>query len=193
MDRVTIKKEAKAAIKNSWLMLFVVVIIIAAISTFTLGLAAPVLAAGLYYISLDLLRGKDIDANHFMKPFRNLNHVLKLIATSLLVSLIVALGTFLFVIPGIIFSLRYSQALYIMIEDPEISVMDALRKSEEMMQGHKVEFFIFQLSFLGHLILVALTFGIYGAYVITYQIVAFANYYVHLKGDARLNDDVIDV
>jgi len=93
----------------------------------------------------------------------------------------VMVGTMLFIIPGIIFYMMYVQAYRIMIEKPEIGIMDALRESKEMMNGYKMDYFVFQLSFIGHFLLIMITFGLWVIYLMPYFVVADTNYYLHLK------------
>ena len=51
--------------------------------------------------------------------------------------------------PGIIAAYRYRQAIYLLIDHPEMSVMDCIRESKRMMAGHKWELFVLDLSFIG--------------------------------------------
>ena len=80
--------------------------------------------------------------------------------TYLLECAYVLLWTLLFIVPGIIKALSYSQALYIMYDNPGIGPKDALQMSEKMMDGHKMEFFKLNLSFIGWHLLGILTLGI---------------------------------
>ena len=79
--------------------------------------------------------------------------ILKLLLLLLLEAVFVFLWSMLLVIPGIIAAYRYSQALYIMLDNPELSALDCIRKSKELMTGHKWERFVLDLSFLGWAIL----------------------------------------
>lgn len=64
-------------------------------------------------------------------------------------TVLIALWSMLFVIPGIIASYRYRQGLYILLDHPEMSVMECIRASKYMMVGHKMELFWLDLSFFG--------------------------------------------
>ena len=55
----------------------------------------------------------------------------------------------LLIVPGIIASYRYRQGLYILLDHPEMSVMECIRASKHMMDGHKMELFWLDVSFLG--------------------------------------------
>lgn len=190
MDRSLIKNQAKEALKGKWIMYFVILAIVGVISGFTAGILAPVLAFGVYLITLDILNGVDIDANRFGDTFKDINHLLKLIGVAFLSAIIIAVGYFLFIIPGIILSYMLAQASYIMMENPEIGVIDAMKRSSEMMKGYKLDLFIFKLSYIGHFLLVMITFGIYAIYFTPLYTVAHVNYYKHLKDVREL--DVID-
>lgn len=63
------------------------------------------------------------------------------------------LWSLLFVIPGIIAALRYSQAPYIMVEHPEKSIPECVNDSKTMMNGNKMKLFCLDLSFIGWFIL----------------------------------------
>lgn len=74
----------------------------------------------------------------------------------LLEGIFIFLWSLLLVIPGLIAAYRYRQAVYLLIDHPEMSVLDCLRKSKELMRGHKWELFSLDLSFLGWWLLSAI-------------------------------------
>ncbi|MDR0862726.1 MAG: DUF975 family protein [Oscillospiraceae bacterium] len=75
--------------------------------------------------------------------------VLKLIIMYLLIGVFVALWSLLFIIPGVIASLRYSQAIYILLDDPSKGALQCITESKRLMRGHKGEYFWLLLTFLG--------------------------------------------
>lgn len=181
-----IKNEAKISLVNNRLMFFLAILIVGAItgltSYFLIGiLVAPILSMGLYLLGSDLLEKKGFNIYRVFDLFKDLNHAIKLVGVYFLTALIVIGGLILLVIPGIIFAYQYSQASYIMVENPELGIWDAMKKSKEMMKGFKMDFFVFQLSFIGHIILIALTFGLYGIYIIPYIQLSMFNYYKRLN------------
>lgn len=182
MIRKEIKQQAKDVLKGGkWIMLFVVLLIVGAVSSLTGGLLAPLGMYALFLIVREMLEGKEMDFNHLATPFKDLNHAIKVIVVGLLTGLIVSIGMMLFFIPGIIFMCMYVQAVRIMVEKPELSIMEALKESKEMMSGYKMDYFVFMLSFIGHYLLTAITFGIWGLYFGPLFVVADTNYYLHLK------------
>ena len=100
---------------------------------------------------------------------------------NLLIILFTVLWTLLFIVPGIIASIKYSMAYYIVNDNPEIGGLEAIRRSKEMMDGHKMRFFQFWLSFLGWFILGIGTFGLGMIYAVPYYRAAKANFYLDLK------------
>lgn len=99
-------------------------------------------------------------------------------------NLFVALWTLLFVIPGIVMSYAYRMVPYILAEQPDIDYREALRISKEMMYGQKWEAFFLDLSFIGWLILGAVTCGIAGIfYVKPYVDATNVELYVTLRED----------
>ena len=96
-----------------------------------------VIAVGLASFSLSIIEGQ-IDIN---KLKYGLSIVNKAFIFYVLYIVIVVLGFICLIIPGIIFSLMFSQVYYILCKDPEIGVIDAFKKSAAMMNGHKSQYF----------------------------------------------------
>jgi len=55
----------------------------------------------------------------------------------------------LLIVPGVIVSLAYSMADYLLIENPEMGPIEALRESRRRMKGNKGRLFGLGLSFFG--------------------------------------------
>ena len=96
-----------------------------------------VIAVGLASFSLSIIEGQ-IDIN---KLKDGLSIVNKAFIFYVLYIVIVLLGFICLIVPGIIFSLMFSQVYYILSKDPEIGVIDAFKKSAAMMNGHKSQYF----------------------------------------------------
>ena len=69
-----------------------------------------------------------------------------------------------------------------MLDNPDISPLEAIAASKQLMRGHKMEYFILELSFLGWAYLSVFTFGLLGIWLNPYMQVTFANYYNALIG-----------
>ena len=88
---------------------------------------------------------------------------------------------------GGIFIKRYSYFMvpYIAAENPDMSGRDAVTLSRRIMQGHKWECFILELSFLGWQILGLLTFGLFNVlYTNPYKTAVFTQYYEQIRAAA---------
>lgn len=86
----------------------------------------------------------------------------------------------LLIIPGIVAAYRYAMVPYLMADHPGMSVAEAFNRSKAMMYGHKGELFLLHLSFIGWLLLSALTLGIAGLVVSPYMQFAETAFYRNL-------------
>ena len=118
----------------------------------------------------------------FSEAFRNYPRKL---GGSLWMGLFVFLWSLLLIIPGIIKGISYAMTQYILADCPNVKATDALKLSMRMMKGHKWEFFVMGLSFLGWELLSALTLGILGVfYAGPYMRSSFAQYYLEVRDQA---------
>jgi uncharacterized membrane protein len=74
----------------------------------------------------------------------------------------------------------FSMMEYIMA-DGEYNISATLKQSRKMMDGYKWDYFVFNLSFIGCIILSIMTIGILAIYTIPYMTVSKALYYEELK------------
>ncbi|WP_054657909.1 DUF975 family protein [Apilactobacillus ozensis] len=153
-------------------------------STTIFSIVAGLLMTGIMFVCIDHIRNKA----EYNKPFlhsvtiiNNGKYFWGTIFIYILSYIMICLWTLLLIIPGIIKGLAYSQAFYIyrdaVDKGEHISYMDAITKSRQLMDGHKWEFFVLQLSFIGWFLLVGITFGLAGIYVIPYYRLTIANFY----------------
>ena len=116
----------------------------------------------------------------------------KVIWCNILVGLKTFLWSLLFVIPGIIASYRYRFALYNIIENPQMTVSEAIALSCRQTKGWKMELFILDWSFFGWDLLMILTGGIAGVWVRPYITLTELGYYEMCSaalGSAPYGDD----
>ncbi|MCR4762735.1 MAG: DUF975 family protein [Lachnospiraceae bacterium] len=123
------------------------------------------------------LTNQDSDANLGELGHNFKNNYMSTAIGLFLRDLLVCIGCFLFVVPGIILHYSYRLVPYILSEDASISATEALKRSRAMMKGHKWNVFVFDLSFIGWAILSAITCGIVGVF--------YVNPYYH-NADAAL-------
>lgn len=95
----------------------------------------------------------------------NRNDFLPVVKTMFLRGLYIFLWTCLLVIPGLIKSYEYRMVDYILAEHPDMSTREVLRRSREMMMGHKWNTFVLDMSFFGWAFLGALVpFGLFNLF-----------------------------
>lgn len=109
--------------------------------------------------------------------FYGFNHIIKAFVLMILTTVFTLLWTLLLIVPGIIASFRYSMAYYILRDNPEISPLEAIRRSKAMMDGHKWRYFVLNLTFIGWTLLAVVTFGIGMLWLLPYIQVTMAHFY----------------
>lgn len=129
---------------------------------------------------LNLSRGKNID---FTALFYGYKDFLRIAVTYLLRYIYTVLWMLLLIIPGIIKAYSYSMTPYILNDDPKISNNRAIEKSMAMMEGHKMQLFLLDLSFIGWGILCLFTLGIGFLLLTPYMETAHAKFYEDLKAE----------
>ena len=157
-----------------------VFLIVFAVITFVLG---SIVEIGYAKVNLNLLQRQEpsFDTLFSYMPFWQ-----TAIASRFLRTLYTLLWTLLFIIPGIVASYSYSMTSYILAENPNLTASEAIAQSKQMMEGHRMDFFILELSFIGWRILSALTLGIGNLWLRPYRQAAYAAFYKDLTGAGLL-------
>ena len=194
MDRAQLKARAKQMISGNMGMLIVCFIIVAALTGacnvipyvgwIASACVAGPLMLGSAYIYLNLTRGFDPDVNILFSGFGRFVDALVL---QLLIGVFTFLWSLLFVVPGIIKAISYSQAFYILAEHPEMSAKEALDESVDMMDGHKMDYFVLVLSFIPWMFLCGITCGLVLLYVGPYMNATLVNFYESIKPPVIMN------
>lgn len=105
------------------------------------------------------------------------------IAGMLMMSVIASLYSLLLIVPGMIASLALFLVPYLIKDNPELSLTDTMRLSRRMMDGHKMQLFRLQLSFIGWIFLNILTLGIGSLWLMPYIVTTFAAFYQDVKAE----------
>ena len=95
----------------------------------------------------------------------------------IVMEIVVSIGFVLLIVPGIILSLGLTMAPLILNDNPEMSGIDAIKASWNLMKGHKMDLFVINISFIGWYILAVITVGILGPWVNTYNYRVVADFY----------------
>lgn len=114
----------------------------------------------------------------FSKPYYG-----KSIGIYLLMYIFTLLWSLLLIVPGIIKSLAYSLAPFILADNPELSANQAINESMKMMNGHKMDLFLIMLGYVGFGLLSILALGIPFLWVVPYYHAVVAKFYEEVKAD----------
>ncbi len=124
-------------------------------------------------------RGTAVGYKDIFSCFEDTLHVFGIYIIS---GFFIVLWSLLLVIPGIIAAYRYSMAIYVHFDNPDLSALECIRQSKAITQGRKGELFVLDLSFIGwHLLDVFVQFfiavPIVSLYLLPYSGITWAEYY----------------
>ena len=196
MENNQIMKEAQESLKGKWgisiaacLIAGVITIMITILGGYLINedwggnllslFVTPPIGVGLALFFLNLHDGNKLEINTIFNPFKDvwLNSVL----AYFMMIVIILIGFILFIIPGVIATLMFSQVFYIIAEDNKIDPYNALVKSKKMMEGNKWKLFKIMLRILLLAIVCILTLGIGFIWLAPYQNAVYAKFYNVVK------------
>ncbi len=201
INRAELKQNAKDLLKGNWgkgaLISFIYLVIVGALGglsnikniggLFSLAnlFITPPIAMGLYIAFLQFVKQK-----RELKPeniFEGFNIYAKSLGIYFWQLLWVLLWVLLLIIPGIIKAISYSMASFVIADNPNVKVRDALKISIKMTDGYKMDIFVFGLSFIGWGLLSILTLFIGFLWLLPYIMTTFVNLYLKLKEQSILS------
>lgn len=188
MNRIELKQAAKTQIAGKigkFFLTYLAYFGIAMGLSMTVGLipfAGSIVASaavypmlfGIVMICIAVADGKDFKVADMFNGYYDWWGAIK---TYFFVGLFTWLWSLLLIIPGIVKAYSYRLAIYIKAENKEMGALEAIKKSKALMDGHKLEWFVLDLSFIGWALLVGVTFGIAAIWVTPYMEVTYANAY----------------
>lgn len=142
-----------------------------------ISLALIPLQIGLSRFLLNKVDGNETGFKVLFEDYRSGKRIAEELKAFILMSVYIMIGFILLIIPGIVLALKYSQLSNVFADDPDIKYNEAMKRCGRLMEGRKVEFFIFELSFIAWALLVLITFGIAALYVGPYMSLAAAKWY----------------
>lgn len=148
-------------------------------------------SVAVYWFYLSLVRDENPRIEQVFSIYRNGKTSLKLIGTSIFQGIFVILWTLLFIIPGIIKSISYSQTFFLLKDHPELSPLQAITESKKRMKGLKGKYFLLGLSFIGWGILSICTLGIGFLWLVPYATSTLAAFYHELIATQESNNNEI--
>ncbi len=185
-DRVKIKAEARQSFHMNFgtalgvALVGAIILSASEVIPFAPLILSGVIEFGMATVLLSVVRNQNPRFEDMFKGFNNFGTTC---GAGVLVSVFTFLWTLLFVIPGIIKSYSYSMTFYILADNPNMTPSEAIDASKKMMNGHKFDLFVLQLSFIGWFLLCGITFGLALIYVLPYYQSAVAKFYDTLKDE----------
>lgn len=201
--RAELKEKAKKSLKGKWstavatVLVYVLIGMVASmivswigqifhISTNNMKIVSNIcgaivdaaLAVGFASFFLKLSRGKKVD---YKELFAKNNVIITAIVAMVIMTVFTTLWGLLLIVPGIIAAIRYSQTYFVLADHPEMSATEAINESKRIMDGHKMDYFVLCLSFIGWLVLAVLTLCIGLLWLVPYIQVTCANFYNSIK------------
>lgn len=123
------------------------------------------------------------DTSDLMFAFSD--NYLNIVKTEFFKAFWIFIWSLLLIIPGIIKAYAYGMTDYILAENPNMDTDEILKRSEEMMMGHKWEYFVFHLSFIGWIILTSLIGILNIFWTQPYILASETEYYRTLSGKTK--------
>lgn len=185
MNRRELKAQAREALsKNRW-MPVVANLLVGAINV-AAGPASPFVAGAMTMGQLKYynksLKGENPTIGDLFSGFKNYGKSLGAFLLMMIYQMLWSLIPFAGPIISFVKIFSYALTYHILNDNPELSANEAITKSREMMNGHKVEYFNLVFSFLGWFMLDSLTCGLLGIlYIQPYLQHAVAAFYENVK------------
>lgn len=195
MDRKYIKGLARDTLKQHFFIIVLVTIVpiileiygilseddtTTIFTSFIVSLVVSILVSSLTpFIDAIILKLNRHEAFSFQKDIVEAikTHSTRYILTMWLREISILFWSLFLIIPGIYKAYSYSLVSYILVDNKDISYKEALSKSEELMYGYKMDWFIMDLSFLLWDILALFTFGLPYIWVTPYKWTTYAQFY----------------
>lgn len=197
-DRVEIKRRGKEAIKSNFGLCLLVTLIYGVLSTmasnstdekslFQLSLA------GYFAVKILIINPLEVGVAKFFLNNRtgegsfadlfyglSCGSYLNIVLVMFVRDLKIALWTLCFIIPGLIKGYEYYMLPFILADDCTLTCDAAFEKTKTMTDCRKFDIFVFDLSFIGWLVLIIFTLGIASLYFMPYVSAAKAELYTEL-------------
>ena len=193
MTRKELKTRAKAQLGNklfgkAWLFAVLAIFIFStlscAIGSIIPGLGTMILLGPLTYgVSYMFLRqARDREVMNLGDLFKGFTDDFgQTLLIGLMTTIFTALWSLLLFIPGIVKAYSYSMAYYIKADHPDYDWRQCINESKAMMDGHKGEMFLLDLSFIGWMIVGSLCLGVGTFWAAAYLEASHAQFYESIK------------
>lgn len=152
---------------------------------------------GITKISLDISRGNKANISDVLKfSIKKPKICLKFLVANILIYLIAMLllsipviGTIAYCALLIYYTPSLSMLAYVMIDDENITIPNAIKKTVEIIKGKRVAYYALIFSFIGWYILSIPTLGLLLIWLIPYMTVSMSNFYLSITNEKKYNSE----
>lgn len=180
----TYKDRAIASLSGKWgtaaVATLIVMVIMYAASFGIISILLLPLEWGFALFFLRVARAQSADYGTLFDGFKD---YLRIFLTMLLQTIYTMLWMLLLIVPGIVKNYSYAMTSFVLADDPNIKYDAAIEESMRLMDGHKMQLFLIDLSMIGWWILSCLTFGIGFLFLAPYVMTTHAHFYEGLKAE----------
>jgi uncharacterized membrane protein len=147
----------------------------AVIISIAIAVLSTIIDLGVLKVTINIFDKKKAE---YLDIFRYTKYFWRYLGASILYGLLITAGLILLIVPGIIWALKYSMVLNLIV-DKDMGVFESFKKSGELTNGVKWQLFLFGLACLGVIILGALALGV--GVLIALPVTSIASVFVYRK------------
>ena len=178
-----IRDEVSAMLKGNWSVAVLVALVFGVIASFTscsfplvLFVYAP-MSLGIVKMMIGYVRGTQrMEVEGIFSAF-NSAYYWKSMGLYLLQGIYTILWTLRFIIPGVVKACSYFFAPYILADNPTMTAEEAICRSMQIMEGHKMQLFLMLLGYVALAMLSSILLFIPMLWIMPYYQVAFVKFY----------------
>ncbi len=140
------------------------------------------LTIGVTSFLVNFVEDKNFDSKDIFNYFKSF---VKIVGTLLLSAVLITIASIFLVIPGIILTLSYSLVPILLVKREDLGIIETLKLSRTLMNGHKLDAFVLSLSFIGWAFVGTLTLGIAYIWIYPYMSVTFTKFYLNILESSK--------
>lgn len=203
ITRPELKNEALATLRGKWTQPVLAALILFVVSALTEGgnqtqsttfitigfLVSLLVQLNLSYgFSVGMLRfrrGREESVSEMLSAGFKEDYG-RVLGIELLKSIFIVLWCLLLIIPGIIKSYAYAMTEFIAEDNPLLGPNECIDRSKAMMNGHKMDLFLLDLSYIGWILLGLLSLGIGFLWISPWMQMAHVRFYEEIKQEQMM-------
>ena len=184
--------RAREKLKNKWFIcagvtffLFIVPLILnywIYVATLVIFLLFSVGFACFY---LEIAKEEPLRLSNLFITFKSKQYLWKSVLITIIYMIVVSIGLFFLIVPGIVLALMFSQIFFVLADNPSISIFSIYKRSFVMTFGKKRELLCLSLTFMGWMLLGIVTLGIGLLFAIPYFLTGMAEFHLSIRPEQQ--------